>query len=243
MPDSRTFSRTSSGVCLLLGPVLLAAQAAVDPAWAVDPTVFRLEVAAAPDRFALAGMLAPIAAFVFIVGLVGAIHLLRTRLVNLAQVGCGLVVFAMTFFSTYYAVYVIESVSTRPAFDQAQMQTMFEQAQYSPFALLFPIAVWGGLFLGLVTTSVGLFLRRPTVPIWVPAALLASFALLLVETQLFSVAGFLLASVGFGWLGLRILRTSDDEWERWQVLPERVAGQESARGRSRGVGRRVDAGS
>ena len=178
----------------------------------------------------------------FIVGLVGAIHLLRTERVNLAQVGCGLVMFGMTFFSTFYAVYVIESVSTRPAFDQAQMQTMLEQAQYSPFALLLPIALWGGLCLGLVTTSVGLFLRRSTVPIWVPAALLASFALLLVETQLFSIAGFLLATLGFGWLALRILRTPNDDWERWQVLPELAASRESPPQRSRGVGRRVGAG-
>ena len=53
MPDSRTFSRTLSGVCLLLGPLLLALRAAVDPAWAVEPAAFRSEVAAAPDRFAL----------------------------------------------------------------------------------------------------------------------------------------------------------------------------------------------
>ena len=223
MLDSRTFSRTVSGVCLVLGPVLLAVQAAIDPAWAVDPAAFRLEVAAAPDRFALAGMLAPIAAFVFIVGLVGAIHLLRTRLVNLAQIGCGLVMFGMTFFSTFYAVYVIESVSTRPAFDQAQMQAMLEQAQYSPYAVLLPIALLGGQCLGLLVIAVGLFLRRPVVPVWVPAVLLASFVLLLAEMQLTAVVGFLLAAVGLGWLALRILRTPDDEWERWQVLSERVA--------------------
>ena len=83
MPDSRTFSRTLSGVCLLLGPLLLALRAAVDPAWAVEPAAFRSEVAAAPDRFALTGMLAPIAAFVFIIGLFVAIHLLRTPRLNL----------------------------------------------------------------------------------------------------------------------------------------------------------------
>lgn len=223
MPDSRTFSRTLSGVCLLLGPVLFALQAAVDPAWADDPAEFRAAVAAAPDQFAVAGVLAPIAAFVFIVGLFGAIHLLRTRRVNLAQVGCGLMVLGLTFFSTFYGVYVIESVSTRPAFDQAQMQAMLEQAENSPYALLLPITLWGGLCLGLLLIAVGLFLRRPVVPVWVPAVLLASFVLLLVETQLFTVVGFLLATVGLGWLGLRILRTPDDEWERWQVLPERTA--------------------
>jgi hypothetical protein len=102
------------------------------------------------------------------------------------------------------------------------MQAMLEQAQYSPYALLLPIALWGGLSLGLLLTAVGLFLRRPVVPVWVPAVLLAAFVLLLVETQLFAVVGFLLATVGFGWLALRILRTSDEEWERWKVLPERA---------------------
>ncbi len=235
MPDSRTFSRTLSGVCLLLGPLLLALRAAVDPAWAVEPAAFRSEVAAAPDRFALTGMLAPIAAFVFIIGLVGAIHLLRTPRLNLGQVGCGLAILGLTFFSNFYAVYVIESVSTRSAFDQAQMLAMLEQARYSPYALLLPIAVLGVLPLGLLLSAVGLFLRRPVVPVWVPAVLLTASVLLLVETQLFTVVAFLLATVGFGQLALRILRTPDEEWERWQVLPGRTVGQVPAR--------RVDAGS
>ncbi|MGQ0576092.1 MAG: hypothetical protein ACT4RN_18060 [Pseudonocardia sp.] len=222
LTDSRTFSRTFTAASLLLGSVLFVVQPVVDPAWADDPAAYLDAIAAAPGRYQLAGLISVLGSFLLLVGFVGVFHLLRTARLNLGQIGTGLLFFGTVVLAGFYPIAVIEATATRPQFDRAQMSAMLDQAQNSPWALLFPVAWIGGFALGSLLLAVGLFLRRPAVPVWVPAVLVVAIVVgFLGQTQLLAVASSVLLAAALVGLALRIIAVTDEQWGACPVLPQR----------------------
>ena len=86
-------------------------------------------------------------------------------------------------------------------------------------------AVFGpGIVPGLLLLALALFLRR-AVPVWGPVALVLSVVVgFFPDNRAASAVEFALLLAGTAAIAWRILRLSDEEWERWQPLPENTRG-------------------
>jgi hypothetical protein len=210
-------------VSLVLGPSLLLAQTLVDPAWAAEEAAYLEAVANGANRYQAAGLLGFLGALFTVAGLTGVLHLVRSRRVNLAQVGTVLLMFGVIGGGGAYIANLIEASAANPAFDRGQMAAMLDGAVDSPWVV--PVfVVWiGGLGLGPVLLAIGLFLRRAAAPIWVPIVLIAGTVVTFVgvgSSQLVAALGSLLVVAACAGLAAKILTTSDEQWGRWQVLPD-----------------------
>jgi hypothetical protein len=151
----------------------------------------------------------------------GVIHLLRRRRVTLGQIGAGLLLIGMVAFAATYVVNVFEIKATGDEYDRAQMTELFESTEESGEAAPIFAMFLLGLVLGSILLAIGLW-RQRAVAIWVPIALVlasvASFAG--GESQVGGLIASAILAAALIALGLKILSVSDDDWERWEVLPD-----------------------
>jgi hypothetical protein len=219
--DARTFARLLAAACLVLGPLAFLVGSAVDPAWDDDSATYLAEVAEAPGRYQLAGLLGLVGAILTVVGLLGVIHLLRGPRVTLAQVGASLVLVGAVCVAGMSVVNIFEAVGTGSEYDRAMMVDYFDAVEESGWAMVFFVAFIGGLMLGTLLLAIGLFLQRDAAPVWVPVLLLAYIVASFFSVgQLMSVASSALLVIALGGLAARIVTVSDDDWSRWTVLPD-----------------------
>ena len=220
LSDSRNFGRTLGGIGLIAASILFVASTAVDPAWDEGTADYLAEVAADDGLYLLAGILNLVGALFLIAGLLSVIHLLRRRRVTLGQIGAGLVLIGAVAVAANYIISVFEIVSTDEKFDRAQMVELFEDAEESGEAAPFFVMFLGGLVLGAILLAVGLW-RQRAVAVWVPILLvvgnIVGFA---GESQGLALVSSVILAAALIPLGLKILSVSDDDWERWEVLPE-----------------------
>jgi hypothetical protein len=220
LSDSRNFGRTLGGIGLIAASILFVAGTAVDPAWDEDTADYLAEVAADDGLYLLAGILNLVGALFLIAGLISVIHLLRRRRVTLGQIGAGLVLIGAVAIASTYIVSVFEIVSTDEKFDRTQMVELFEDTEESGEAAPVFAMFLGGLILGTILLAIGLW-RQRAVAVWVPILLvvgnIVNFA---GESQGLALVSSVILAAALIPLGLKILSVSDDDWERWEVLPE-----------------------
>ena len=171
------------------------------------------ELAADPGRSALIGMTFAFSQLLFIPVVLGIVHLVKERGVGLAHVGAllaGLGLFGHAVYSG--AQFVAIEIA------QADSLEAFERFQKSP--LLNPFTGFGfiGFLLGFILLSLALW-RGGVVPGWFPAVFIVSLILEFFASGAFPpaaiVAGVVFVGV-LGWLGVKVLRMSDREWETGQ---------------------------
>lgn len=218
--DARTFSRLLAATCLVLGPAFFLIGTAVDPAWAEDTDDYLADVAAAPDRYQLAGFLSLIGAVLTVVGMVGVLHLLRGPRITLGQVGAGLVLVGSVFLAGTFAINVFEAVGVQNI-DRAAMVDLSEAAEDSGWALAWFIALLASLMLGVLLLAAGLFIQRGAAPVWVPVLLIVyAVGSFFAMNQLLNVLASAVLVVALAGIAARIITVSDDDWARWTVLPD-----------------------
>jgi MFS family permease len=230
LSDSRRFSRTLAAVGLVAGPLLFAIEAAVDPAWDDDTGKYLDEVADAPGRYELAGVLGLLGALFLIAGLVGVAHLLRGRRVSLGQVGAGLMAIGAVILSGTVFINVMEAeASDSDKYPREVMVSLFDELEESTVAA---VVFLGGFLLcigvGAILLAIALW-RKRAVPRWAPILLvLALFATFAAEGQVGSIVSSLLLTAALGAIAMKILSLSDDQWEAWTPLESEAGPVEPA---------------
>jgi Domain of unknown function (DUF4386) len=221
LSDSRNFGRTFAGIALIVAPLLFLLGSVLDPAWADETEEYLNEVAADRGLYLLAGILNLIGALLLIAGLLGVIHLLRRRRVTLGQVGAALVMIGAVAIASTYVISVFEIVGTGDEFDREQVVTLFEDTEESGEAAPIFVMFLLGLVLGSILLAIGLW-RQRAVAVWVPIVLVLSSVAGFVagDSQASALVTGALLAVALIAIGLKILSVSDDDWERWEVLPQ-----------------------
>jgi len=221
--DSRNFSRTLGAIALVAGPLLWLASSAVSPAWAEDTGDYLAEIAAAPNRHLLSAGLFLLGCIVLLPGLLATAHLLRGRRVTVGQIGASiLAVGAMIAGGVVFVINAFEVVMVDDAANRTEMIALSERGEDSLAAgIVFFVSFFGGFVLGLVLLAVGLWTKR-AVPVWSPLLLVGAIAWMFVggEGQLGSIVGMAVLVAGFAPIAAKILALSDEEWARWQPLPD-----------------------
>ena len=216
LSDSRNFSRTLTGLCLIVAPLALLAAALIGPDYIDnDNLAAELEnIALHNRRFVVSLVLFFVAGILVILAGIGLVRLFRSARVTLGQAAGALLVLGGAATMGFYTISAIEYEMTRHDLDRVEMAKLAEQFQESgvlaPVWILFLI----GTVIGSVLLAVAAF-RRGLLPIWAAVALVVAnvFGFLGEESKEFEIAGFAVLLLGLGTLGLAVLRMSDDEWD------------------------------
>lgn len=212
--DANNFRRTAAGLCLIAGP-LVAWIGGLVPQWEESETTaaYLQTLAESPGRAQVSAILLYFGFLLTAVGIFGMIHLLRRRALVLGHVGAILAVWGWVtlpglLVTDFYDMSLAEYGNRQDAI------AISERAGSYVGGAILGIPVLLGM-VGLMLLGVALW-RAKLVPVWVPVLLLANVVQNFVAppgtvSWAISIAPFVVA---LGYIGLKILGMSDDEWER-----------------------------
>jgi hypothetical protein len=151
----------------------------------------------------------------------GLIHLVRSRGIVLAHIGglltvLGLIAYPVLFSTTFYDLSIAENIGPDqgvPAFDGVE--------DYVGTYFVFIPAILG-FAIGVILLSIAL-LRAGIAPPWVVVLVILSDVLIFLSggggLNVLSVVGSLAFAAAFGYLGLRILGMTDEQWREPERAP------------------------
>lgn len=213
--DERNFARTLAGLSLIVAPLLLLLATLISPDLSGEPAERLAEIADNEARYITSGYLFLIAAWVFVPGLIGLWRLFRGPRVTLGQIGAGLVLLGVITTIAFFGFGAYEYEAAQPDLDPAQMAALADNVDESSVTTpLFIVTFVVGIGIGSLIVAWSLW-RRQAVPPWAPAAIVAGTILgaFSEESVALGAIGFALLLVGFGWVGLKLLSMSDEEWD------------------------------
>ncbi len=212
--DANNFRRTALGLCLIAGPLVTLIGGLVAPWEENDTTAAWLQVLVENPLRAQIGAVCFYFGYLLIaVSIFGILHLLRHRAVVLGHVAG---VFAIWGWMTLPGMLVVDfyDLALAQSLDLEQAVAIAERPQEYALAPLIGLSIPLGI-LTLVFLVVALW-RAGFVPVWVPVLFFVGTAV-----SFFGPPGLVFFSIGpatwlitLGYVGLKVLRLSDKEWER-----------------------------
>lgn len=215
LSDSRNFSRTLTGLCLIGAPLALTAAAVIGPDFIDDDKQAELNnIAVRHHRFVVSLLLFFVAGILILLAGLGLIRFFRGARVTMGAVAGALLVLGAHATMGFYAISGIEYEMARHGLDQTEMAKLVDQLEDS--GILTP--VWILFLIGIVIGSILLAIatwRGKTIPVWASAAIVVAAVLGFFggDDKAFEIAGFVVLLVGLGTLGLTFLRMTDEEWD------------------------------
>lgn len=219
------FRRWVAGISLIGFAVMLVAQDLVGP-HTPDEAAGQYAVVAADRAGTVASSVFLLVSSILLVPAVfGILHLVRERGVTLGHIGGALAILGAL---GHVAVmtYQLALVEMTNAGDREAMVALIDRMDSSPVvgAIVFPMIL--AFALGLLLLSLALW-RARIVQGWAAALVIGAVAIDIgapdgVPTTI-SIAKQLLAFAAFAYVGLRVLRMSDTEWDRPDERRELVA--------------------
>lgn len=164
-------------------------------------------------------------AWSFVPGLIGLWQLFRRPRLTLGQLGSGLMLIGIITTVAFFGFGVYEYEAAQPRLDRAEMAKLADKVE-GPSTVAIPLLVvfLVGLVLGSLIVAWSLW-RRRVVPPWAPAAIAVGAILnFLADSPAVSALASAFTLLGFGWVGVRLLSMSADEWDRRGRTPEAADG-------------------
>ena len=185
-------------------------------------------------RFIVAGYPGVLGVWAFIPGIIGLWRLFEgPRRITLGQVGAGLMLIGLVTTIAFFGFGIYEYEAAQSGYDAVQMAKLADNVE-APSAAAIPL-----LIVFLVGVVVGSFIvawslwRRHVVPVWSPVAIVIGTILnFLADNPALSATAWAFTLVGFGWVGVRLLSMSADDWNRRgrvSDLPPRICRQTRTR--------------
>jgi hypothetical protein len=211
--DANNFRRTAAGLCLIAGPLVALIGGLVAPWEGTEETTAWLRVLAEnPVRGQIGAVLFYLGYMLIAVGIFGMIHLLRSRAVVLGHIAGALAIWGWVtmpglLVSDFYELSLAESLGPE------QGATIVDRVEEYAGSAVMGVPVFLGM-IGLLLLAVALW-RAEFVPAWVPLVLLVGFVAGFYDA--YSLAFFTiwwalwLATLGY--IGVKILRMSGEDWE------------------------------
>jgi hypothetical protein len=222
--DANNFRRTALGLCLIAAPLVGLISAFITPRFTGGMGAELATISEHTGRWLASEFLNLVSFFLFMLAVLGIVHLLRHRLVVLGHAGGGLVLLGAFFHGAIigFALVEVPLVESGGARD---WMVEFANGMYESTAFTMILFPFLSFFVGWILLAIALWQAR-VAPLWVAATLGVAplsefFGPEVVSPELM----FALFLIGLGYLGLRVLRLSDGEWERGEALkaePARV---------------------
>jgi hypothetical protein len=215
--NERRFDTRLAGLSLIVAPALLLLANAIDPS-ASDKAAARLpEISDNRARYVAAGYLMVVAAWAFVPGLLGLWRVFQGPRVTVGQVGAGLLLIGMITTIAFVGFGVYEYEAATSGLDPAQMARLVDNAEEAAVAIPLLVVFLAGVVIGSLIVAWSLW-RRRIVPVWSPAAIVVGTILnFLADSAALSATAFAFQLVGFGWVGLRLLRGAGANADAWRA--------------------------
>lgn len=212
--DANNFRRTAMGLCLIAGPLTALIGGLVAPWEGTDDTVAWLQVLVEnPIRGQIGAVLFYLAYMLIAVSIFGMVHLLRSRAVVLGHIAGALAIWGWVtmpglLVSDFYDLSLAESLGPE------QGATIVDRTDEYVGSAIVGIPVLLGM-VGLLLLAVALW-QAGFAPAWVPLVLVIGFAAGFYDAYslIFFTVWWALWLVALGYVGLKVLRMPDEEWER-----------------------------
>ena len=212
--DANNFRRTAVGLCLIAGPLAALIGGLVAPWEGTDEKAAWLRVLIEnPVRGQISAVLLYLGYLLVAVSIFGMIHLLRSRAVVLGHVAGALAIWGWVtmpglLIADFYDLSLAESLGPERG------ATIVDRVDEYVGSAVMGVPVLLGM-IGLLLLAVALW-RAGAAPAWVPLVLLVGNAAGFYDA--YSLAFFTiwwaLWLVALGYVGLKVLRMSDEAWER-----------------------------
>jgi hypothetical protein len=203
--------RTLAGLCLIAAPLVGLIGALLTPRFTGG---FGDELAAIseyPERWLISTFLTLLSFFLLIPAVLGIVHLLRERAVVLGHIGAGLVLLGLYFHAAVIGYSLVEVPLTASGIERARTIAFTEQ-MYNNAAFTMVLLPFLSFYLGSIILAVALW-RARVAPLWIAFVIVLALLTEFFGPEALSPAlMFLLLLVGFGWVGLKVLRMADAEW-------------------------------
>jgi len=206
--------RRLTGLSMIASAGLSLATAVILPANHSDLGAQVAGVAAHPDRFLAANLLALASLVLLVPALLGLVHVLRERAPRLALAGGALALAGVMPVAVQIALGLVEWQMVKRGAERAQMVALLHRIEFS--AGFVPILLAAALpALGLCFLAAGLW-RSRSAPRWVAALLALGAVALDLGFEIPSLSVRILAAalslVAFAYLGAMVLGWSAQEW-------------------------------
>ena len=225
MLDSPRSSRRLAAFGLIAGPLLYLVSFVLQPSWSDDTATYLSGVAANQGQHAAWAGFFALGALVLLPGLLGVARLLRGSRGSLGRVGAiAFGLSAVMIGGLVLAIAVTEIAMVAPAAEAAQMGALYDRTEELTFAtVVFGVLWFGGFVLGTLALAVGLVLRR-VVTLLSPLLLVVWLGtMFFFDGRSGTIVGCALLVAAFAPLARRIATLEDEEWARWQPLPDEAA--------------------
>lgn len=208
--DADNFRRTLAGLCLILAPLVLALAQLVHPGQ--GEAGFVQMMVDYPGRVEAASLLVILSSVLFVPALVGLLRLMRDRGSVLGHVGVGLALIGVIGHAVWAGFEIVLVWMANSKIDQAQLSAVVDGGPSGIGFTLILLMFMAGFFLGLIFLAAGLW-RSRAVPWWA-AVLIAVGPLsefLPIDNEAVFMTGLALFVIGFGVIGMTLMRTPDTE--------------------------------
>ncbi len=209
------FRRTLVGLCLIIAPLMLLLGNIIHPGGKGGAGLVNM-MAEHPGRVEAASLLIIFSSVFFVPALVGLLYLLRDRGVVLGHIGVGLALIGVVVGHAVWAGFQIVLLGfVQNGVDRGQLSAIADSGPLNVGFVIVLLMFLVGFFVGLIILAISLW-RGRAAPLWVAACIIAAvvwdFIPLpgIAEVEI----GPALLFVGLGWIGLKVLRMSDADWER-----------------------------
>jgi hypothetical protein len=168
-------------------------------------------ISAHTERWLAGNFLVLLSFFLMVPAVLGLLNLLRERSVALGHVGAALALLGIFFHGAIIGYSLVEAPLVESGFERARV-VEFTTRMYESSAFIMILAPFVGFSLGMTILAVALW-RAKVVPVWISVLIVMGLLSEFVGTDALSpelLYAFLL--VGLGWLGLKVLRTPDEQW-------------------------------
>jgi len=208
---ANNFRRTLAGLCLIAAPLVGLIGALLTPRFAGGFGDELATISEQPERWLISTFLTLLSFFLLIPAVLGIVHLLRDRAVALGHLGAGLVLLGLYFHAAVIGYSLVEVPLTASGIGRARTIEFTEQ-MYDSTAFTMILLPFLSFYLGSVILAVALWRARVT-PLWIAFVIVLALLTEFFGPEALSPAlMFLLLLVGFGWIGLKVLRMADAEW-------------------------------
>ena len=214
--DANSFRRTALGLCLIAAPLVGLMSALIPPRFTGGMGGELAAISEHTGRWLVGEALNLITFFLFMLAVLGTLHLLRHRSVVLGHMGGGLVLLGAFFHGAIigFALVEVPLVESGGARDR---MVEFANGTYESTAFTMILFPFLSFFVGWILLAIALW-RARVAPLWVAATLgVAPLSEFFGPEAVSPELMFALFLIGLGYLGLRVLRLSAKDWERGEA--------------------------
>ena len=209
--NATNFRRTAAGISLIAAPLFGLIGASLLPKFTGGMEGELGYIAAHPTLW-LAGLYVDLLTMIPMIGAIfGLLHLLR-RAVVLGHLGAGLMLIGSFFHGAVLGFQFVEAPLVVSGIEHGQM-VAFSERMYDHTAFTLLLMPFLAFYLGSLLIAAALWRARLGSP-WVPALIVVGIVVEFFGPPEFrSQLYFGLQLLAFGWIGSKVLRMPDTEWE------------------------------